>query len=273
MRIPFTKMQGLGNDFIVLNCLEKSIPQLAEKASGLCDRRFGIGCDQLLVALPSGSADLKMQIFNADGSEVEMCGNGIRCFALFAKKHGLVKTDAMTVETLAGIIKPRIEGDLVEVDMGEPVLEGGQIPVNFEGKVIRKKIEVKEKEYEITCVSMGNPHCILFIEDAEKAPLTTLGPILERHPLFPKRINVEFVEVVDKSTLKVRVWERGAGVTLACGTGACASAVAAVLNGHASRNVTVQLPGGNLAIHWSESDNHVYMKGPGVEVFTGEIEI
>jgi diaminopimelate epimerase len=273
MKIKFTKCHGLGNDFVLINCYEHNVPDLAQKAKQLCDRRFGIGCDQLLVLRPSEIADVRMQIFNADGGEVEMCGNGIRCLAQYVHKHKIVNHDAMTVETLGGIKKPRLEGNLVEVDMGEPILKGPEIPVQLEGMVIGKNIEIKGTNHSITCVSMGNPHCVFFLEDVEKAPVSTLGPILENHSLFPKRTNVGFVQVIDKNTLKVRVWERGAGETLACGTGACGAAVAAVLNGLTHRKVTVQLRGGNLEINWSEKDNRVYMKGPGVEVFEGEIEI
>jgi diaminopimelate epimerase len=232
-----------------------------------------VGCDQLLVLKPSEVADLRMQIFNADGGEVEMCGNGIRCVALYARKRKLSEKETLSIDTLGGLKKVRIHGDRVEVDMGEPILAGPEIPVQIKGMVIGKSIEAEGSGHTITCVSMGNPHCVLFVEDAEKAPVTTLGPALERHELFPHRTNVEFVQVLDKNNLRVRVWERGAGLTLACGTGACAAAVASVLNGHTNRKVTVHLPGGPLEIDWSEKDNHVYMTGPGVEVFEGEMEI
>ncbi|MFO1519901.1 MAG: diaminopimelate epimerase [bacterium] len=271
--MKFTKMHGLGNDFVVINNFDGNLPDLSKSAKFLCDRRFGIGCDQLLIVRPSEVCDVRMQIFNADGSEVEMCGNGIRCFAQYVRKHRIVNKDQMTVETLGGIKKPVLKGDVVEVDMGEPILKGPEIPAEFEGMVIGKNIDAEGKSYTITCVSMGNPHCILFVDDAETAPVSTLGPVFERHSAFPRRTNVEFVQVVDKNTLKIRVWERGAGVTLACGTGACAAAVAAILNGVTHRKVTVQLPGGPLEIHWSERDNHVYMTGPGVEVFEGEIDL
>lgn len=273
MKIPFTKMQGCGNDFIVLNCFQEKIPYLEQKAKFLCDRRFGIGCDQLLVLHRSETADIRMQIYNADGSEVEMCGNGIRCLALYAYKRGIVKSESMTVETLGGIKKPKIIGDLVEVDMGEPILTAKEIPVDLEGMVISKNIDVKGEPHNITCVSMGNPHCVLFVEDVNQAPVKRLGAQLETHALFPKRTNVEFVQVLDKNTIKLRVWERGSGETLACGTGACGAVVASILNGLTNRRVKVHLPGGDLDITWSERDNHVYMTGPGLEVFNGEIEI
>ncbi len=273
MKIKFTKMHGIGNDFVVINCFNQKIPHLASKSKFLCDRRFGVGCDQLLILHPSEIADFTMQIFNADGSEVEMCGNGIRCVAQYAYKHRLVSKSEMSIETLGGIKKVKIENDLVEVDMGEPILEGSKIPVNSEGMMIGKMLEVDDEKYSVTCVSMGNPHCVLFVEDVQNFKVKSLGPKIETHPFFPNRTNVPFVQVIDKETLQVRVWERGAGETLACGTGACGAVVASILNGLTHRKVLVHLPGGNLEINWSEQDNHVYMKGPGVEVFEGEIEV
>ncbi len=273
MKIKFTKMHGNGNDFIVINAFEQNFPQLASKAKELCDRRFGIGCDQLLVLRPSEVADLRMIIYNNDGSEVEMCGNGIRCLALFAKKHNLIKENEFGIETLGGIKKVRILNQLVEVDMGEPILKASEIPVNLEGMVIGKSMDLSGQHYSITCVSMGNPHCIQFVENVDEFPVQKIGPVFENYSLFPKRINVEFAQIIDKNSIKLRVWERGAGETLACGTGACATVVAAVLNGHTNRKVNVKLPGGDLEINWSEKDNHVYMTGPGLEVFEGEIEI
>lgn len=273
MKVLFEKWHGLGNDFILINAYDEKVEGLEQKTKLLADRRFGIGCDQIIVLRRSEVADLRMQIFNADGSEVEMCGNGIRCLALFAKKHGLVKNDAMSVETLGGIKKPKILGNLVEVDMGEPILKASEIPVNLEGMVIAKNIVVDGETHQVTCVSMGNPHCVLFVDDVEKIPLKKIGSKIETDSLFPKRTNVEFVQVLDKNTIKIRVWERGSGATLACGTGACGAVVASILNGHTNRKVQAQLPGGNLEITWSEKDNRVYMTGPGVEVFSGEIEI
>ncbi len=273
MKIKFTKMHGLGNDFVLINNFDGRLSDLSRQAKQICDRRFGIGCDQLLILRSSELADVRMQIFNADGSEVEMCGNGIRCLAQYVRKHKIVNQDDMTVETLGGIKKPVIKGDRVEVDMGEPILQGAEIPVRMEGMVIGKTLEVSGHSYAITCVSMGNPHCVIFVNEVNDFPVKQVGPLFETHELFPKRTNVEFVEVLDKHTLKIRVWERGAGETLACGTGACGATVAAVLNGLVQRKVMVQLPGGALEINWSERDNHVYMTGPGVEVFEGEIEL
>ena len=273
MQVPFTKMHGCGNDFVVFNAVETPLPDLGPHAAALCDRRFGIGCDQLLVIRPSEAADFRMQIFNNDGGEVEMCGNGIRCVAQYLLQHNLTTKTELSIDTPAGIIRPRIVEDQVEVDMGEPVLDGPKIPVQMEGKIIQKPLEVDGQNLEITCVSMGNPHCVLFVDDVARAPVTTLGPSIERHPVFPKRVNVEFVQVMSPAALQMRVWERGAGETLACGTGACASLVAAVLAGKSGREATLHLKGGELKIRWSEKNNHVYMTGPATEVFSGTVEI
>jgi len=273
MKLPFTKMHGLGNDFIVVNCLEENCPDLAKHAAKLCDRRFGIGCDQMLVIRPSERADFKMDIYNNDGGQVEMCGNGIRCVAKYLVDHGATSKDELAIETLAGIIRPRLVGDLVEVDMGEPVLEGKDIPTTLEGKILNRPLAVDGHSFDITCVSMGNPHCVIFVDDVARAPVTTLGPLIERHPLFPKRTNVEFIQVLGPAELKMRVWERGAGETLACGTGACGALVAAVITGRAQREAVLHLKGGDLRIRWSEKNNRVYMTGPGEEVFTGSIEL
>lgn len=272
-KIPFTKMHGLGNDFVVINCLDEKFPKIEDHAKKICDRRFGIGCDQLLLIRPSEGADFKMEIFNHDGSKVEMCGNGIRCVAKYLVDHGATTKNELAIETLAGLIRPKIKGSLIEVDMGEPILDAPSIPVALEGKVINRPIQIENTSYHITCVSMGNPHCVLFVANLEEAPVTNLGPILENHPLFPRRTNVEFVQVSNSRELKMRVWERGAGETLACGTGASATLVAAVLCGHSEREATVELTGGKLKIHWSEKDNHVYMTGPAEEVFSGFFEI
>jgi len=273
MKLPFTKMHGLGNDFIVVNCLEENCPDLAKHAAKLCDRRFGIGCDQMLVIRPSERADFKMDIYNNDGSQVEMCGNGIRCVAKYLVDHGATSKDELAIETLAGIIRPRLVGDLVEVDMGEPILEGKDIPTTLEGKILNRPLAVDGHSFDITCVSMGNPHCVIFVDDVAQAPVTTLGPLIERHPLFPKRTNVEFIQVLGPAELKMRVWERGAGETLACGTGACGALVAAVITGRSQREAVLHLKGGDLRIRWSEKNNRVYMTGPGEEVFTGSIEL
>ena len=274
--IAFTKMHGLGNDFVVLDARRTAPAGLAKKAALICDRRFGVGCDQILVILPSKKADYKMRIFNADGSEVEMCGNGIRCFAkyLWDRNDRVIrKKGALEVETLAGVIRPKIKrGGMVEVDMGEPVLEGRAVPTIFDGRVKDYPITAGGREYRFTAVSMGNPHCVIFTNDVDAVDLAVEGPALERHPAFPNRVNVEFVQVTGPDRLKVRVWERGSGATMACGTGACAVAVAASLSGKAGRRSRIDLPGGSLDIRWGE-DNRVYMTGPAVEVFSGVMNI
>ena len=279
--MKFAKMHGLGNDFVLINCLEEKISgiDLSFWAEKLCHRHFGIGADGLMLILPSEVADLRMRIFNADGSEAEMCGNGIRCFAKFAYEHGLVKEKEIKVETLAGIIVPRLhlkgkEVEAVEVDMGMPRFLRKEIPMLGEGetKVIDEKFEVDDKELRITCVSMGNPHCVIFVDDVDSFRLWAIGASIENHLLFPQRSNVEFVQVMNPNELKVRVWERGVGETLACGTGACASLVASVLNNKTQRNVKVRLRGGNLSVEWRD-DNHIFITGPAQEIFNGEMKI
>jgi diaminopimelate epimerase len=279
--VNFTKMQGLGNDFIVVDGFKEKLPEnLTDLANKLCDRHFGIGADGLIVVLPSARADFRMRIINADGSEVEMCGNGIRCFAKYVYEAGLVEPgrDTFTVETLAGIMTPRllVEGEkvvAVTVDMGEPVLERALIPMlGSGGQAVSEPLDLLDTTYHITAVSMGNPHCVIFVDNVDQIPLEKYGPALETHPVFPKKTNVHFVQVLNRQELKMRVWERGVGVTLACGTGACASLVAAVLNGKTQRRAKVYLPGGPLEIEWNEKNNHVYMTGPAETVFTGVVQ-
>lgn len=276
MKLKFTKMHGLGNDFVLIDTISQQVPQLSAFCKTYSDRRFGIGFDQALILRPSKAADFKMEIFNADGSQVEMCGNGIRCLAKYIWDRGLSDKRELTIETLAGIIRPVKAGDLIRVDMGEPIFDAPSIPVNLEGEVRGYPLKALDREFPITCVSMGNPHAVIFVEDLQSFPVEKYGPVIENHPLFPKRINVEFVKVMGglngtAGEIQVRVWERGAGETLACGTGACATAVAAHVNGIADRKVTVHLAGGDLLIHWSDKDHHVYMTGPAVEVYTGEV--
>jgi diaminopimelate epimerase len=272
MEIPFTKMHGCGNDFIFIDCLQNDIPDLSAIAGRLCDRRFGIGADQLLTVHPSKIADFKMEIYNADGSQVEMCGNGIRCFAKYVYEHGLTQNKELEVETLAGIIRPRIVGDLVEVDMGEPILEGRKIPVDADGQIVNRPLVVDGRTYTVTCVSMGNPHCVLYLDDIESLDLEKIGPDFEHHPFFPKRVNTEFIKVLSPSEVNMRVWERGAGETWACGTGASAVAVAGVLGGKTERKLRVHLKGGDLFIEWRDN-NRVYMTGAAEEVFQGTVEV
>jgi diaminopimelate epimerase len=276
MRLAFTKMHGLGNDFILIDCRDKAISDrlsgISDLSKRLCHRRIGIGADQVLLLYPSRAADFMMKIFNADGSEVEMCGNGIRCFAKYIWDRGLSKKDLLLVETAAGIIKPERAGDMVKVDMGEPILEGRLIPVNLDGMVKNFPLKIDGKEFKMSCVSMGNPHAVIFVDGVDGFDVKRYGPAIETHELFPKRTNVEFIQVIGPGRLKMRVWERGAGETMACGTGASAAAVAANLNGFAGKKVTVSLLGGDLTVEWS-GNNHVYMTGPAEEVFEGRIEV
>ena len=277
--MKFTKMQGLGNDFVIVDARNLTLPtDLADWSKKLCDRHFGIGADGLMLVLPSECADIRMQILNSDGSEAEMCGNGIRCFAKFVYEEGLVKNNPMTVETLAGLMVPEVVLDasgqvvLVTVDMGEPRLTRAEIPMlGDNGQVIDETLHVVEKPFQITAVSMGNPHCVTFVDDIGQADLEKWGPLLEHSPSFPKKTNVEFVQVLNRQEVIMRVWERGASITMACGTGACATAVACVLNGRTERKITVHLDGGDLKIDWDEASNHIFMTGAAETVFAGEI--
>ncbi|KQX61143.1 diaminopimelate epimerase [Paenibacillus sp. Root444D2] len=274
----FTKMHGLGNDFIVI-AGEKELPADADqRAIQLCNRFFSIGADGIVYILPSDNADFKMRIMNSDGSEAEQCGNAIRCVSKYVYDHKLIDKTEITVETLgAGVQKVQLnvqDGKVrtVRVDMGQPILNGLQVPTTVdEAKVINYPIEVDGKEFRFTAVSMGNPHCVIYVEDAVNFDLATWGPKLEVHPMFPRKINVEFATVINRAYTDMRVWERGAGPTLACGTGACATLVSSVLNGLTDREATVSLKGGELFIEWNEADNHVYMTGPAEEVFTGTV--
>lgn len=278
-KMKFTKMHGIGNDYVYINCFEEEVPDPQALAIQVSDRHFGIGSDGLILIRPSAVADCEMAMYNADGSRAEMCGNGIRCVGKYVYDNGLVKKKTLTVETLAGIktleLTVNEENDtvsMVTVNMGEPILAPEQIPVLFEENPVRAvPLTAGEREYRVTCVSMGNPHAVLFVDNVEKLDLEKLGPLFENHEKFPRRINTEFIELLDRKHLKMRVWERGSGETLACGTGACASAVAAILNDYADRTVEVELLGGKLTIFWNPQDNCVYMTGPAKKVFTGEL--
>jgi diaminopimelate epimerase len=270
--ISFTKMHGCGNDFILVDCRAGRVADLKKLARRLSHRRFGVGADQLLTVSPSKIADFKMEIYNADGSQVEMCGNGIRCFAKYVYEHGLTRKKELAVETLAGVIRPRIVGDQVEVDMGEPILDGRKIPVNADGRVLNHPLEVNGAVYQITCVSMGNPHCVVYVDDLDGLDLPAIGPSFEHHPFFPKRVNTEFVRILKPDEVRMRVWERGAGETWACGTGASAVAVAGALTGRTAKKITLHLMGGDLAVEWKD-DNHVYMTGGAEEVFSGTVAL
>ena len=275
--MKFTKMQGIGNDYVYVNCLQETIENPSELAKKISDRHYGVGSDGLIMINPSDKADFEMEMYNADGSRGEMCGNGIRCVAKYVYDYGLTDKTSISVETLAGIkyLDLTVEDGkvvLVKVDMGKPMLRTEEVPVVSEKEeVIDEPITVDGQEYRMTCVSMGNPHAVVFIDqDVKEFPLETVGVKFENHERFPKRVNTEFVNVLDRHTAQMRVWERGSGETLACGTGACAVAVACALNGLTEDEVTVKLLGGDLQIKWDREKNTVYMTGPAEVVFDGE---
>lgn len=276
--MEFTKMHGLGNDFVIVYGEQELPANAAELAIRVCDRFFGVGADGLVYILPSEKADFKMRIMNSDGSEAEQCGNAIRCVAKYVYDHKLAEGESLTIETIAAGVQPltiRAENGVartVRVDMGAPILEGAKIPVAVDGEpVVDQPIEALGEQFRFTAVSMGNPHCVIYVDDAVNFDLATWGPVLEKHPLFPKKVNVEFATVNSAEQIDMRVWERGAGPTLACGTGACATLVSSVLNGLSGREATVSLKGGDLFIEWNEADNHVYMTGPAAFVYTGRL--
>ena len=275
--MKFTKMQGIGNDYVYVNCLQETIENPSELAKKISDRHYGVGSDGLIMINPSDKADFEMEMYNADGSRGEMCGNGIRCVAKYVYDYGLTDKTSISVETLAGIkyLDMTVEDGkvvLVKVDMGKPMLRPEEVPVVSEKEeVIDEPITVDGQEYRMTCVSMGNPHAVVFIDqDVKEFPLETVGVKFENHERFPKRVNTEFVNVLDRHTAQMRVSERGSGETLACGTGACAVAVACALNGLTEDEVTVKLLGGDLQIKWDREKNTVYMTGPAEVVFDGE---
>ncbi len=286
----FTKMQGTGNDYVYVDGFRERIEKPSEVSKLVSDRHFGIGADGLILINPSGTADFEMEMYNADGSRGEMCGNGIRCVAKYVYDHGLTDQTSISIETLAGVKHLELTvGDgkvtSVRVDMGEPILEAEKIPVLMdEGpdsgsrldlgagtRVVDAPIRVDGQEYRMTGISMGNPHAVVYVDDVEGLEIERIGPKFENHERFPKRINTEFVKVTDRRNVKMRVWERGSGETLACGTGACAVAVACILNGYTDPDVTVHLRGGDLRVAWAGEGNPVYMSGPAVTVFDGEI--
>ena len=286
--MKFTKMHGCGNDYVYVDCTKEVIPNISETAIRVSDRHFGIGSDGLILIKASDVADFEMDMYNADGSRGKMCGTGIRCVAKYVYDHGLTDKTTITVNTLSGIktLKLTVEDgkvSKVRVDMGEPELIPAQVPVKASvlgladdrrEAIVAEPLEIKGRSYDITCVSMGNPHCITFIgEDVRDFPLEEVGPVFEKHELFPERVNTEFINVIDKDHLRMRVWERGSGETLACGTGACAVAVASYLNGFTGRSVDIELLGGHLEVVYDEKTNHVFMTGPATEVFSGEIDL
>lgn len=277
--MKFTKMHGIGNDYVYVNCFEESVKNPAEVSKFVSDRHFGIGSDGLILISPSAIADFRMNIYNADGSQAEMCGNGIRCVAKYVYDYALTDKTEISVETLAGIKYLRLQVEngkvaSVEVNMGAPILEPKEIPVAVEeSPVVNVPVEVKGKIYHMTCVSMGNPHAIIFMNNVKDLDIAAIGPYFENHTVFPKRTNTEFVEVLDRNTVNMRVWERGSDETLACGTGACATTVACILNDKTENEVTVHLLGGDLKIRWDREANQVYMTGPATVVFDGEITL
>lgn len=275
----FTKMHGCGNDYVYVNCLEEKVENPNETAKMVSDRHFGIGSDGLILICPSSKADFEMKMYNADGSEGAMCGNGIRCVAKYVYDYGLTEKTTITVDTKAGIkqLELNVENGkvaTVKVDMGAPAIKAEQIPViSKEDTVIAKPIEIAGTEYEMTCVSMGNPHAIVFVEDTEQVEIEQIGPLFEHNEIFPDRVNTEFIQVIDRNTINMRVWERGAGETWACGTGACASVVACVLNNKTEDEVLVHLRGGDLKIKYDRDKKTVFMTGPATVVFDGKINI
>lgn len=276
--MKFTKMQGIGNDYVYVNCFEEKVEDPAALAKFVSDRHFGIGSDGLILIKPSKNADFTMDMYNADGSQGEMCGNGIRCVAKYVYDKGLTDQQQILIETLAGIkyLDLTVEDGkvvLVRVDMGEPELIAEKIPVIADSeKVIDAPIEIDGTTYHMTCVSMGNPHAVVYVDDVDNLPIEEIGPKFESHERFPRRVNTEFVKVLDRHTVQMRVWERGSAETLACGTGACAVAVSCILNGLTEDEVTVKLLGGDLEIQWDQEKNTVYMTGPATVVFDGELK-
>lgn len=277
--MKFTKMEGCGNDYVYVNGFEEKIDNPNEVAIAVSDRHFGIGSDGLIIINPSEVADFKMCMYNADGSEGKMCGNGIRCVAKYLYDFKLTDKDVITVETLSGIktLKLNVENGKVKtvrVNMGAPILECDKVPVKYDDeKMINKPVKVDGKTFNITCVSMGNPHAVTFINDIDNLEIEKIGPKFENNEIFPDKVNTEFIQIIDKNTVKMRVWERGSGETFACGTGACASVVASVLNRLTENKVTVKLLGGELEIEYNQDENTVYMTGPARVVFTGEYDI
>ena len=278
--MKFTKMHGAGNDYVYVNCFAETVENPAEVAIQVSNRNFGIGSDGLILIMPTDKADVRMRMFNSDGSESEMCGNGIRCVAKYAYDHGIVTKTEITAETGAGILTlqlfPNAENKVerVRVNMGPPRLSREEIPMNGTpvAQVVAEELTILDKTFKITCVSMGNPHCIIYVDDVDNFPVATYGPLIENHQLFPRRTNVEFIQIISRTEVKQRTWERGAGETLACGTGASAVCVAGVLNNLTDRKILNHLAGGDLELEWVEN-GPVFMTGPATEVFNGEITL
>jgi len=278
--MKFTKMHGAGNDYVYVDCFKETVDNPAETAIKVSNRNFGIGSDGLILIMPTDKADVRMRMFNSDGSESEMCGNGIRCVAKYAYDHGIVTKTEITAETGAGILTLQLFPDAankveqVRVNMGPPRLSREEIPMNGApvAQVVAEELTVLDKTFKITCVSMGNPHCIIYVDDVDNFPVATYGPLIENHQLFPRRTNVEFIQIISRTEVKQRTWERGAGETLACGTGASAVCVAGVLNNLTDRKILNHLAGGDLELEWVENGS-VFMTGPATEVFSGDISL
>jgi diaminopimelate epimerase len=277
--MKFTKMQGIGNDYIYINCFEEKVEDPSKLSVRLSDRHFGIGSDGIILIEPSTKADCRMDIYNADGSQAMMCGNGIRCVGKYVYERGIAKKDVLRIDTMSGIktLRLDVQDDTVKsvtVDMGQPVLKAKEIPATFpKEQIIDELVTVDDVNYRITCVSMGNPHCIIFVDDVNKIDIEKVGPKFENHAMFPNRANIEFVQILNKNEINMRVWERGSGETLACGTGACASVVACFVNKKTERKVKVHLRGGDLQINWDEKTGNVSMTGPAEFVFDGIVQI
>ena len=277
--MKFTKMHGCGNDYVYVNCFEETVENPADVARFVSDRHYGIGSDGLILICPSEIADFRMAMYNLDGSEGKMCGNGVRCIAKYVYDHHLTDKTQISLETLGGIkyLDLNIKDGKVEtvkVDMGEPILKSEDIPVNIsKDVVIDEPVEVDGRIWNMTCISMGNPHAVVFVDDTKSLNLEKMGPSFEKHAIFPEQVNTEFVHVIDRHTVDMRVWERGSGETFACGTGACATAFACILNGKTEDTILVHLVGGDLLIEYDRETNHIFMTGPATEVFSGEIFI
>ena len=277
--MKFTKMHGCGNDYVYVNCFEETVENPADVARFVSDRHYGIGSDGLILICPSEIADFRMAMYNLDGSEGKMCGNGVRCIAKYVYDHHLTDKTQISLETLGGIkyLDLNIKDGKVEtvkVDMGEPILKPEEIPVKLsKDVVIDEPVEVDGKVWNMTCISMGNPHAVVFVDDTKSLDLEAMGPSFENHAIFPEQVNTEFVHVIDRKTVDMRVWERGSGETFACGTGACATAFACILNGKTDDQVLVHLVGGDLLIEYDRETNHIFMTGPATEVFSGEIDL
>lgn len=277
--MKFTKMQGCGNDYVYVDCTKELISNIPETARKVSNRNYGIGSDGLILIRNSDKADFMMEMYNQDGSRGMMCGNGIRCLGKYVYDHGLTDKTNLKIETLSGIKELELfveDGKVstVKVNMGAPILETSLIPAIFDkDKIINEPVVVGGDVYNVTCISMGNPHAVIYVDETETFPVAQIGPLFENHKMFPERVNTEFIQVLNSKHIKMRVWERGSGETLACGTGACASVVASVLNGHTENEVTVSLLGGDLLINYNQDNDTVYMTGPAVEVFNGEINL